>query len=486
MTVDRGLRARAQALMKEAGIDLLLVSPSADLRYLTGYARGTSERPTLLALQPAREALMLVPQLEAAGAAEIAGVRLLTYSDTDNPFAVLSSALGIGNRGPSYTTEGRATGGVQPSRIAISDQTWARVLLQLQATFHAAFVSAAPLLGRLRVVKGPDELELLERAGRVVDATVGELVRMQFAGRTERQIADEVNRLLREQDVEVAEWGPIVASGPNAASPHHMTGNREIREGDTVILDFGCSLEGYQADITRTVHVGEPSDEFRRVYTVVQEAQQAGVEAAGPGKTAQTVDRAARRVIDESGYGEFFVHRTGHGIGLEVHEEPYIVEGNELPLQPGMVFSVEPGIYLPGRFGVRIEDIVALTEQGLPSGHPSGSPRQPVSGSRIGVVTLGSCDLAVREALDLLADCGVDADYMRVRGFPFDASVEAFLDEHDRCFVVEQNRDAQLRSLLILETRVAQEKLQSVLVYGGFPLSAQQVIEGIMSQRKEP
>jgi D-alanyl-D-alanine dipeptidase len=349
--------------MKEAGIDLLLVSPSADLRYLTGYARGTSERPTLLALQPDREPAILVPELEAAGAGQIAGVRVVTYSETDNPYAVLASALGV-SAGGVPDTEIRPTGGVQPSRIAISPQMWAEFLLRLQATFDAAFVSAAPLLGRLRAVKGPDELELLERAGRAVDAAVGQLVHTQFAGKTERQIADEINRLLQDQGMKVAEWGPIVASGPNAASPHHLTGDREIREGDTVILDFGCIHEGYQADITRTVHVGEPNDEFRRVYRVVQEAQQAGVEAAREGVPAQTVDRAARRVIDEAGYGEFFVHRTGHGLGLDVHEEPYIVEGNELPLQAGMVFSVEPGIYLPGKFGVRIEDIVALTEQG--------------------------------------------------------------------------------------------------------------------------
>jgi Xaa-Pro aminopeptidase len=350
---------RAQTLMKEAGIDLLLVSPSADLRYLTGYARGTSERPTLLALQPDREAAILVPELEAAGAAQIAGVRLITYGETDNPYAVLSSAIGF------------SAGGAQPSRIAISPQMWAEFLLRLQATFDAAFASAAPLLGRLRAVKGPDELELLERAGRAVDAAVGQVVHTQFAGKTERQIADEINRWLQDQGMEIAPWGPIVASGPNAASPHHLTGDREIREGDTVVLDFGCTHEGYQADITRTVHVGEPNDEFRRVYRVVQEAQQAGVEAAREGVPAQTVDRAARGVIDDSGYGEFFVHRTGHGLGLDVHEEPYIVEGNELPLQAGMVFSVEPGIYLPGKFGVRIEDIVALTEHG----HPEGARR---------------------------------------------------------------------------------------------------------------
>ncbi|MBV9280144.1 MAG: aminopeptidase P family protein [Chloroflexi bacterium] len=339
--------SQVQALMTGDGLDLLLVTPSADLRYLTGYARHASERPTILAVRPEGDPLMLVPALEAPGATET-GVRLVRYGETDNPFAALSSALGS----------------IDASQIAISDQAWARTLLGLQAALDATFVPASPLLRRLRMVKGPDELDRLERAGRAVDAATARIVEMPFAGRTERQIADEINRLIREQGVEVAEWGPIVASGPNSASAHHLTGTREIREGDAVILDFGCSLEGYQADTTRTVSVGPPSDELRRVYAAVQEAQQAGVDAARPGVPAQAVDRAARAVIERAGYGEYFVHRTGHGLGLEAHEDPYIVEGNELVLEPGMVFSVEPGIYLPERFGVRIEDIVALTERG--------------------------------------------------------------------------------------------------------------------------
>jgi D-alanyl-D-alanine dipeptidase len=212
------------------------------------------------------------------------------------------------------------------------------------------------------MVKGTAEVDLLQRAGHAADAAFAEIRQMRLAGRTERQVGHELQRLMKGHGLDVAGWDPIVASGPNAASPHYITGDREIREGDALTLDFGGSLEGYQADITRTVHVGAPSAEFRSVYAAVHEAQQAGVAAARPGVPAQTVDRAARQVIAAAGYGEYFVHRTGHGVGLEVHEEPYIVEGNELQLEPGMTFSVEPGIYLPGKFGVRIEDIVALTE----------------------------------------------------------------------------------------------------------------------------
>jgi Xaa-Pro aminopeptidase len=156
----------------------------------------------------------------------------------------------------------------------------------------------------------------------------------------------------------------LVGSGPNGANPHHEFGERVIEEGDMVVLDFGGIVDGYSSDTTRTVHVGEPTDEERKVHEIVQRAQQAGFEAVRPGVACQEIDRAARRVISDAGYGERFIHRTGHGIGLTAHEPPYLVEGEELPLEAGMCFSIEPGIYLPGEFGVRIEDIVAVTEDG--------------------------------------------------------------------------------------------------------------------------
>ena len=212
-------------------------------------------------------------------------------------------------------------------------------------------------------MKDPDELERLRAAARGADAAFGEVVRLRFAGRRELDVAADLARLLRDHGHELVDF-TIVGSGPNSASPHHEAGERTIEPGDAVVMDFGGVAGGYCSDITRTVFVGEPTEEQRHVYDVVREAQQAAFEAIGPGVACETVDGAARAVIEQAGYGERFIHRTGHGIGIEVHEPPYIVQGNATPLAPGMTFSDEPGIYLPDRFGVRIEDQVEVTAEG--------------------------------------------------------------------------------------------------------------------------
>jgi D-alanyl-D-alanine dipeptidase len=220
------------------------------------------------------------------------------------------------------------------------------------------------VVGRLRAVRDDDERDALRRAGAAADATFTDFLTMPFAGRREEEVAADLARLLVEHGHERADF-TIVASGPNAASPHHEPGTRTIERGDAVVLDFGGALDGYFSDTTRTVVVGEPPAGFAAVYALVQEAQSAAVDTVRPGMAIQEVDRAARRVIVEGGFGERFIHRTGHGIGLEVHEPPYAVEGDTTILEPGMTFSVEPGIYLGGRFGVRIEDIVAVTPEGV-------------------------------------------------------------------------------------------------------------------------
>lgn len=350
MTTTTALRLQAtQAAMADQDTDLLFIAPSADLRYLAGFRGHASERPALLVVRPNAPAILLLPQLEAAGAGDLDDVRLVTYEETDDPYAVLAGAL-------------RAEAG---GRAAIGDETRAAVLLGLQARFpHLTFRPASPLLAELRRMKTDTELQLLREAGRKADAAFAQLLQSTFAGRREREVAAELSDLLVQQGLQRAEWGPVIGSGPNSASPHHGAGERTIQEGDAVVLDFGGALEGYQADITRTVHVGTPGDEFRHVYEIVQQAQQAGVAAVRPGIPAQEIDRVTRGVIRAAGYADVFIHRTGHGLGLDTHEEPYIIEGNTLPLAPGMVFSVEPGIYLPRRFGVRIEDIVAVTPEG--------------------------------------------------------------------------------------------------------------------------
>jgi D-alanyl-D-alanine dipeptidase len=215
----------------------------------------------------------------------------------------------------------------------------------------------------LRAVKDPAEVELLAAAAAAADAAFEEIRTMRFSGRREREVGADLAELLRRFGHSQVDF-TIVGSGPNGANPHHETGDRVIEPGDMVVLDFGGLKDGYGSDTTRTVHVGEPTEEERRVHDVVRAAQQAGFEAVRPGAACQDVDRAAREVITEAGYGEYFIHRTGHGIGVTTHEPPYMIEGEEQPLVPGMCFSVEPGIYLPGRFGVRIEDIVTVTEDG--------------------------------------------------------------------------------------------------------------------------
>jgi D-alanyl-D-alanine dipeptidase len=242
---------------------------------------------------------------------------------------------------------------------------WATHVLGLQRRLpEAAFSSASPVMGALRAVKDEQELEALRRAGRAADETFRRILGMPFRGRSEEDVSHDLADLLVEHGHRRADF-TIVASGPNAASPHHEPGGRTIQPRDAVVMDFGGELAGYFSDTTRTVTVDEPPQGFEDAYAVVREAQETAVRAVRPGLEAQEVDRAARSIVDAAGFGDRFIHRTGHGIGLEVHESPYLVEGDRTALEPGMTFSVEPGVYLEGRFGIRIEDIVAVTADGV-------------------------------------------------------------------------------------------------------------------------
>jgi Xaa-Pro aminopeptidase len=338
---------RARAAMAERDIDVLLASVGADLPYLTGYRAMPLERLTMLVLPLAGPVTLVVPRLEAPRVEpRPEAFTLLPWEETEDPVRLVAGLCG------------------EPSRVAVGDTTWSVFLLALQERLpRAAFLPASPLTRQLRMHKGPDEIELLRQAGAAVDRVVGRLDGMAFAGKTERHLAAEVAAMTVEEGHQEATFH-IVASGPNGASPHHESGERVIGEGEAVVVDFGGRRAGYCSDITRTFFVGEPPRRFLDVYAVVQAAQEAGVAAAAPGVPAEEVDGAARRVIEEAGFGRFFSHRTGHGIGLEEHEHPYLVAGNTEPLEVGMVCSVEPGIYLPGEFGVRIEDIVAIAPQG--------------------------------------------------------------------------------------------------------------------------
>jgi Xaa-Pro aminopeptidase len=246
----------------------------------------------------------------------------------------------------------------------VGNQLWSAHLLALQTLLpRAAFEAAAPVMATLRARKDAGEIALLAAAGAAADAAFALVAEEGLGGRTEREVAASLAGHLVDEGHDTADF-TIVASGPNGASPHHEPGDRRIEDGDVVVLDFGGRLGGYCSDITRTVSVGEPKEEIRRVHGIVREAQQRTFEAVGTGATGAEADRAARDVIERAGFGDAFVHRTGHGIGLDVHEDPYLVAGNDRPLVAGNCFSIEPGIYLTGRFGVRIEDIVALTDDG--------------------------------------------------------------------------------------------------------------------------
>ncbi|MBM7820487.1 D-alanyl-D-alanine dipeptidase [Cellulosimicrobium cellulans] len=356
-------RERAAAHAREAGLAGLLVSPGPDLAYFTGYAPPDTERLTLLAI-PAGEpgagggASVVVPLLERGdlvSAPGTDGLDVVTWRDGDDEHAAAARLL-----------DGTGT-------YAVSDSTWALHVLGLQRALpDARFTAFTDAVPTLRAVKDAQEVERLAAAGAAADAAFAQIREVAFAGRRERDVAADLDRFLREHGHEQVDF-TLVCAGPNGADPHHDAGDRVIEPGDLVVLDFGGLRDGYGSDTSRTVLVEGGTDDAlaaqqREVYDVVRRAQQAGVDAVRPGATCQDVDRAARAVIADAGYGEFFVHRTGHGIGTTTHEPPYMVEGEDRPIEPGMCFSVEPGVYLPGRFGVRIEDIVVAFPPDVPDG----------------------------------------------------------------------------------------------------------------------
>lgn len=342
--------ARAVRSAEAAGFAGLLVTPGPDLLYLTGYAPvAITERLTVLVLASGHDPVMVVPRLERPDAEEspsAGALELADWLDGTDPYQLTAGLLG------------------HEQRFAVSDAAWAMHLLGLlRHTPDNAFVAMTEALPMLRAVKDEHELERLTAAGAAADQALYGILEVAFAGRRETEVGRDLADLLKAHGHSQVDF-TVVGSGPNGANPHHEMGDRMIEEGDMVVLDFGGLKHGYGSDTTRTVHVGEPTDEEREIHELVCRAQQAGFDAVRTGAACQDVDRASRAVITDAGYGEQFIHRTGHGIGLTTHEPPYMIEGEEQPLEPGMCFSIEPGVYLPGRYGVRIEDIVTVTAEG--------------------------------------------------------------------------------------------------------------------------
>jgi Xaa-Pro aminopeptidase len=340
---------RARAAMQVEGVDVLLLSLGLDLPYLTGYNAMPLERLTMLVVPRDGDATMVIPGLEAPRVAPQPGVfSLHPWGETEDPVAIVAGLMG-------------------PAQVAaIGDQTWARFLVDLLRHRQGTeWRRAVDVVGPMRMTKDAAEIAALAEASAAVDRIAAELQagHIPLVGRTEADVSADLGARILAEGHQVVNFA-IVAAGENAASPHHHPGSRVIRAGEVVLCDFGGTMNGYCSDITRCVSLGEPPAEVARAYAVLQEAQAAGVAAGEVGTPCQEVDRVTRRIIAAAGYGEYFVHRTGHGIGMDAHEDPYIVEGNERPLAAGHAYSVEPGIYVPGRWGMRLEDIVVATDGG--------------------------------------------------------------------------------------------------------------------------
>ena len=339
---------RVAGAVRARGLDVLLLTPGPDLRYVTGYDAKQLERLTCLAVPADRDPFLLVPALELKAAqASPAGalnLEIVTWEETEHPFAMIKSAVG------------------DPRSVALSDRMWALHVLQFSSVFPGAEQRlASTVLSPLRIRKSAAEVAALKAAGEAIDRVHAQVPGWLRPGLTERQVGAKIaEAILAEGHVQVD--FVIVGSGPNAASPHHEVSDRVIADGDVVVVDIGGTMpSGYCSDCTRTYAVGHAPDDFMKYYHVLYDAQEAATVSVRPGVTAESVDRTAREIITDAGYGQWFIHRTGHGIGLESHEDPYIVEGNTTPLEPGMAFSIEPGIY-PGPHGARIEDIVVCAD----------------------------------------------------------------------------------------------------------------------------
>lgn len=352
-----GFERRLQAVtssIRSVGIDAVLITPGADLRYLVGYDAKPLERLTCLVVPADSDPIMVVPALEelAALSSPVAdlGLEIVTWGETEDPIALVAGRL------------------ARAKAVALDDHMWAEKVLRFRdAMPQVRQLPAGSIIGTLRMRKDAEEIASLIAAGAAIDSVHERVSEMLRPGRTEREVGRDIHDAIIDAGHVHVDF-VIVASGPNGASPHHDVSDRVIREGDAVVIDIGGTMpDGYCSDSTRTYAVGEPDPDFLRMYAILQEAQKAAVESVRPGMTCESVDDVARDLMTDAGIGDLFIHRIGHGIGLQSHEEPYLVSGNSLALEPGMAFSIEPGFYLEGRFGARIEDIVICTDVGVQS-----------------------------------------------------------------------------------------------------------------------
>lgn len=349
-----GRLARVAKVAGEHGMDAILVTPGPDLRYLIGYDAVPLERLTCLVLPATGDPVLVVPGLEELAAlaspAGDMGIEIATWSETQDPFALVAGLVR------------------SASRVGLDDHMWAEKVLRLRAAMpEVQQEMAGPVIATLRMRKDSQEVAALLEAGQAIDRVHAQVSGLLRPGRSEREVGRDIAELIMAEGHQTVDF-VIVASGPNGASPHHEVCDRVLEVGDAVVVDIGGTMpSGYCSDSTRTYAIGHPPNGFMDWYQVLRQAQQSAVHAVQPGLTCEQVDSVARDVMVEAGIGDLFIHRTGHGIGLQTHEQPYIVSGNDLPLEAGMAFSIEPGFYARGRFGARIEDIVVCTQAGAES-----------------------------------------------------------------------------------------------------------------------
>jgi len=349
MSVDQSRLQRFQRILADAGLDAYFACTPVSMGYLTGFFEDPHERLLMIGFRPEGDPAMIAPTLSSTQAAHTGISDIRTWSDGDDPVEVFAGLASDWN--------------LKTAVIGVDDEMPASFLVPMQAALPAAlFRAAGRQMAELRKVKDQAELELMRQAGRIADRALADAIGVIRAGVSELEVAATLFEAMRAKGG--APTFAIVGAGPNGAEPHHLSSQDPIQAADVVVMDWGCELGRYQSDMTRTVACGNASDEAKRVYNVVYKAQFEARSVIRPGVTAGEVDRAARGVIEAAGYGEYFIHRTGHGIGMMGHEPPHIVAGSDEQLVVGQCFSIEPGIYLPGKFGVRIENIVAVTGDG--------------------------------------------------------------------------------------------------------------------------
>ena len=338
-----------QKLLEQNHLDCAMIGPTTNMVYLLGNSPHPDERLCLLLISDDKVQI-IAPKLNADTISSFTDVEMLTWADAEGPGSALSSSF--------LKT-------LSPGTVAVDGSMRADFLLPVMEAFKPErVVSVDPVIATMRIQKSPEEIELLAEAAVQADRAMEAAVEACRPGVTEQEVAWAAEEAFRKDGAEHVEF-TLVATGGNAAFPHHHSGEKVLRKGEGIIIDIGASLKRYKSDITRVVFLGEPDKQFLKTYEVVRLANKKGRQAVKPGVSAEAVDSATRSVIEEAGFAEYFIHRTGHGLGLDIHELPWIQQGNELLLDTGMVFSVEPGFYLPGKLGIRVEDIVAVTSDGV-------------------------------------------------------------------------------------------------------------------------